>query len=236
MFVVAEREYETRKTLPEFARNVLGARHGLRYTFLHVNPGDPWDIPGLEVLDDADALVLSVRRRALPEKQLAAIRRYLEAGKPLVAIRTSSHAFDTRGAVRERPGYADWPAFDTEVLGGDYEGHHRGQDASESTFVWRLDAARSHPILRGVSPGELKVRSWLYKTRPLAETATPLMMGRAGDRKPHQPVAWTNTYRGGRIFYTSLGHPDDFRDKTFQRLLANAVLWALEREVPGPAR
>mgnify|MGYP002129115013 CR=1 FL=1 len=33
---------------------------------------------------------------------------------------------------------------------------------------------------------------------------------------------------GGRVFYTTLGHPDDFRSDSFVRMLGNAVCKALE--------
>jgi type 1 glutamine amidotransferase len=60
------------------------------------------------------------------------------------------------------------------------------------------------------------------------------MMGRVGDRKPHEPVAWTNKHiGGGRVFYTSLGHADDFRIPAFRRLLLNGIFWALDRPVPS---
>jgi type 1 glutamine amidotransferase len=89
-----------------------------------------------------------------------------------------------------------------------------------------LPEAASHPILRGVPGGELVVRSWLYKVSPLAKAATPLMMGRVEGREPPEPVAWTHTHRGGRVFYTSLGHPDDFKLPAFQTLLKNSIDWA----------
>ena len=78
------------------------------------------------------------------------------------------------------------------------------------------------------------MRSWLYKTSPLAGTATTLMMGRVGDRQPHEPVAWTNAHTGGaRVFYTSLGHQDDFKLPAFRRLLLNGIFWALDKPVPS---
>jgi type 1 glutamine amidotransferase len=45
-------------------------------------------------------------------------------------------------------------------------------------------------------------------------------------------VAWTNTYKGGRVFYTALGHPDDFKTPQFRTLLKNAILWAADKPVP----
>jgi type 1 glutamine amidotransferase len=40
------------------------------------------------------------------------------------------------------------------------------------------------------------------------------------------PVAWTRTQHNARVFYTSLGAPEDFETPGFLRLLANAVAWA----------
>jgi type 1 glutamine amidotransferase len=34
------------------------------------------------------------------------------------------------------------------------------------------------------------------------------------------------------VFYTSLGHPDDFKDESFVRLLTNAVFWTAKKDVP----
>ena len=73
----------------------------------------------------------------------------------------------------------------------------------------------------------------LYKNAPLDGSSVPLLTGKWTD-KPDEPVAWTHTYKGGRVFYTSLGHPDDFKQPQFRRLLLNAVLWASDRAVPKP--
>jgi nicotinamidase-related amidase/type 1 glutamine amidotransferase len=229
VFVIGEKEYRTRETLPAFARKELEPR-GVRSTFVHVSEKDPNDFPGLEALEEADLLVLSVRRRTPPSAQLAAIRGYLEAGRPLVGIRTASHAFD-----RDPPaGHARWAEFDSEVLGHDYEGHY-GNKPPEGPWsrVKVLAEAARHPILASVTAGEFKVRSHLYRARSLSATATPLMVGRMEGRPEREPVAIANTYKGGRIFYTSLGAPEDFELEPFRRLLLNAIHWAMEKPAPG---
>ena len=38
-------------------------------------------------------------------------------------------------------------------------------------------------------------------------------------RKSTEPVAWINTNANRRVFYTSLGGPEDFKDPAFRRLL-----------------
>jgi HEAT repeat protein len=131
-------------------------------------------------------------------------------------------------------GLADWPEFDHDVLGGNYHMHHGNKsDDDPKTYVWVVDESKSSPILEGVHGGEIHVPSWLYKTEPLQETATVLMMGRVGDRKPYEPVTWTNTNtKGGRVFYTSMGHPDEFNLPFFRNLLVNGIFWALDKPRP----
>ncbi len=87
---------------------------------------------------------------------------------------------------------------------------------------------QDHPILAGVTT-PFPASGSLYKTSPLAATAVPLLMGKAGNL-PAEPVAWVNRKGTSRIFYTSLGHPGDFDRPEFRRLLKNAVFWALDRQ------
>src|SRR5206468_961731 len=141
-------------------------------------------------------LVLSVRRRTPAKEQLAAVREYLESGKPLVAIRTASHAFGARPAE----GHAAWPNFDTEVLGGKYENHYGKPRSGPASLIKPVPAAEKHPILTGVDPAEFKSASTLYRGRDLAPTTTVLMTGRLPEGNASEPVAWTNTFKGGRDF------------------------------------
>jgi len=72
----------------------------------------------------------------------------------------------------------------------------------------------------------------LYEVRPLGDSTTRLLVGTIPDQEP-EPVAWTNQYKKSRIFYTSLGHPDDFKKAPFRRMLINAVFWAMNKPVPN---
>ena len=221
VFIIGEQEYETEKTLPAFAKKELEARLGWKCTFRHADPDDRNQISGLDVLTSADLLVLSVRRRAFPADQFKHIRNYIDAGKPLVGVRTASHAFDTKGKAPE--GHTEWLKFDPEVLGGSYHGHYG--NTTLATITPNAKAKR-HPILKGLANTSFQCGGSLYKAAPLANTCTPLLTGTIADAEP-EPVAWTNTHRGGRVFYTSLGHPDDFDNPHFRRLLSNALIWTL---------
>lgn len=221
-----EDEYEAARTLRDFAR-LLQQRYGCRTTMLVGEPEK--DLPGLEVLAEADGLVLYVRRKALPAEQMKHIRRYVEAGKPLVALRTSSHAFTLRpgGPPTSKE---QWPEFDKQVLGGNYHGHTGKQFPPPEIFA--APEAAAHPILAGVELKKRRSGGSLYLVSPIDPKATVLLWGQTGPHK--EPVAWTRTYRGGRVFYTSLGHPDDFDHcPQFVRLLAQAVFWTMNRTTPN---
>ena len=218
--LMAEDEYKTEVSLPAWGREHLGKE--FRTTYLFGNDAERNDLPGLEALEAADVLLVSVRRRVPSAAQLGAIRKFIEAGKPVVGIRTASHAFSLRDGAPPPEGHAAWLTFDPDVLGGHYTGHHGvGPKVAVS-----LPGEIPHPILSGVDLSQLHGHGSLYKVSPLANSATPILLGTIPDT-PIEPLAWvyTNKY-GGRVFYTSLGHIDDFAEPAFQRLLLNGVRWA----------
>jgi putative heme-binding domain-containing protein len=221
VFLIGDDEYKTEITLPAFAKKELEPA-GIRCTFVIANPKTPNDFKGIEAVDDADLLVVSARRRAPTTAQMAAIRKYAESGKPIVGIRTASHAFDARG--KAPAGHAEWASFDPEFLGGHYTGHHANE---LMPTIERAPGERAHPILDGVKTPFTGKYS-LYKTRPLAASAVSLLVGKIPGH-PAEPVAWVNTIGSQRVFYTSLGHPGDFETPEFRRLLKNGISWAMQR-------
>ncbi len=125
-------------------------------------------------------------------------------------------------------------ALDVEVLGADYQGHYSNKTPAGglATVFQIVPQQVIQPILTGVGQGEWRSGSSLYKNRDLAPTTTVLMTGHVEGKEEIEPVAWTNVYQGGRIFYTSLGGVDDFQVPAFRRLLLDAIYWGLDRQVP----
>jgi type 1 glutamine amidotransferase/nicotinamidase-related amidase len=230
VFISSESEYGSAETLPEFAHE-LKTKYGLYCEVLQgsTDKNDPGRhyLTGMEALTNADLVVLFARRRALPAEQMKYFRQYMNSGKPLIGLRTASHAFDTRGNAPA--GYAEWTKLDPEVLGGNYHGHHGSGPKCTVTLAAK---AKNHPILAGV---ELPFTSdgSLYEVRPLERSTTRLLIGTIPDKEP-EPVAWTNRYKKSRIFYSSLGHPDDFKNAQFRKMLINAVFWAMDKPVLKP--
>jgi len=230
VFMIGESEYNTASTLPVFGKKHLEYR-GIRCTFVHVNENDPNDFADIGALKEADLLFLSVRRRTPPKAQLDLVRAHLAKGRPLVGIRTASHAFD-----REPPGkhHARWAKFDDEILGVDYRNHYGNKPPKDpATVIQATATGAKHPILTGVTHDAFEAKSHLYKNKPVAPTVSVLMAGTLPGRDEiNEPVAWTNEVNDSRVFYTSLGGTGDFELPAFQRLLLNGVLWALEKPIP----
>ena len=214
--LVSDDHYGADKTLPEFGQ-ILREKHGCHVTVMHGQGTS--NIRATDELQKADCLILYIRRLALPKEQLGAVRRYLDSGKPLVALRTASHGFDVRG--KSKPGEAEWPQFDADVLGGNYHGHGSNTLGSD---IRVLEEKRRHPILAGVEPLQWHSTGSLYNVSPLKDpNADVLMVGSMGDAV--EPITWTRNYKGP-VVYTSLGHPDDFEQPQFRKLLTNMVFWA----------
>ena len=165
------------------------------------------DDRSLAPIEDADALLVFTRRLNTAGPELERFRDYCAAGRPIVGVRTASH------------GFQNWLGFDTEVLGGSYDMHY---GAGPLVRVDARPGAAGHPILEGTAG--LVSHGSLYRNTPIADDATLLLTGTTDEAT--ESVAWTRMNRGGRVFYTSLGHQEDFRDDRFLRLLTNGVLWA----------
>ena len=231
VIITAEREYKTDESLQAFTRSHLGS---YRVTHLRAAPDNKHFFPRLEALNDADALLLSVRRRLLSSTQLALIRNYIDSGKPLIAIRTASHPFCNYDRKPPTPPAAHWPDFDTAVLGALYQGHVKnGGDKGPDTIITASPSQRSHPILKGIYITRQPSASSLYRHRDLRKDTTVLLSGSVGSDT--EPVAWTfTTPGGGRGFYTMLGHPKDFASSDFHTLLTRALAWGLGGKTTKP--
>jgi len=227
--VSAEDEYQTEKTLPDFALKQLGK--DFRVSFVFGDARDRNHLPGLEVLDEADVALVSVRRRVLPKAEMDLVRKYVASGKPLAGIRTASHAFALPEGQKPPEGTADWPRFDREVLGCNYALHHGNK---LKTTIKVAQGTEKDPILAGVK-GEFATTASLYRVLPLADGAAPLLIGQADGVKQAEPVAWTWKRKdGGRVFCTSLGAPADFKEESFVALLRNGLLWSAGLPIPAP--
>ena len=222
--VVGENEYRTWETLPEFAARELTPR-GLAVAWVQSSTNvTDMVFTNVEALARADLILVSARRRTPPARMMELLRAHLAAGKPLAGIRTACHAFALRKGS-PAPGLADWPEFDREVFGADCLGHHGAGD----TTVTAPAEANSHPILAGL-PDTFASTSTLYQFEHPSPTLRVLLRGARTEPAGDQPLAWVNQAGASRIFFTSLGGPEDFANPAFRRLLRNGIDWCLDRK------
>ena len=222
VFLIAEREYRTESSLPIFVRDHLSKEFDSSFCSAPEEGPSRHFLSNTSFIPTADLLFISVRRRAFPEKTINMIRTHIESGKPVVGIRTASHPFELR--KEEVPkGHAEWTKWDAEVIGGNYHGH---LGKGLICLIKKLPEASSHPILEKVTL-PFKTPATLYRNSPLPAASKPLLEGRVKGFQ-YEPVAWTHiNFWGGKVFYTSLGHLEDFKKPAFNQLLKNAVKWCL---------
>ena len=238
VFVTGDHEYGGEETLPLIAAE-LEKNYGLTTKVLKASPNQNAEknIPGMEILAQADLAIFFLRWRQLPPDQLEFIDRYLKSGKPVMGFRTSTHAFNfPKGHESEK-----WNAFGEFALnappGWGKAGHtHYGHKSTTDVSV--IETAKNHPILKGISPN-FHASSWLYRVLPDYPTKGSewLLIGKSVNpdkEATENPVAWTGTNSfGAKIFTTTLGHPEDFQVPDFQHLIINAIHWELGKKIPN---
>ena len=154
------------------------------------------------------------------------IRAHIDAGKPVVGIRTACHAFDAKAPDDH---HASWPTFGKDVFGAEYQNHYGPVHARSFGLFHRT---RLIPCSPGLKPQNSLCSPALYKNRDPVPTVTTLIQGHVDGNEQIEPVAWVNTADDRRAFYTELGSPEDFQLPAFRRLLLNGILWGLAEPIP----
>jgi hypothetical protein len=255
VFVVADQEYRSEESMPRLAR-MMAERHGFQCTVLfatnrktgQIDPSTTDNIPGLEALRKADLMVMFLRWLELPDEQTKEIIDYANSGRPIVALRTSTHPFNYQ--TRKDSPYAKYSwrskepdgGFGRQVIGETWISHY-GVHQKESTRALPAPGMEKHPILKGVK--DVWGPSDVYQLTTLNGDCKPVMLGQVlrgmestsppNTDKKLTPVAWTKSYTGesgktARIFATTMGHAGDFKSEGFRRLLANGCYWAMGME------
>ena len=175
MLISGDEEYRSEEALPQLGK-ILAKHHGFKCTVLFaigkdgtINPNRNDNIPGLEALRSADLMIIATRFRDLPDEQMKEVVAYVESGRPIIGMRTATHAFNLKGKT-----YADYSwnskewngGFGRQVLGETWVSHH-GNHGKEST--------------RGIiAPGRRAIRS-------SAASRTATSGGRPTSTKPTRP-------------------------------------------------
>ncbi|WP_086476506.1 ThuA domain-containing protein [Arenibacter amylolyticus] len=200
VFISGDEEYRSEEALTQMAK-ILSTHHGFKSTVLFAqDPGKPGiinanygqNIPGLEALNTADLMVIFTRFRALPDNQMQHIDNYLKEGKPVLGIRTATHAFnfgaDSNSSFKHYGNYyngdkEEWKdGFGRFILGENWVNHH-GHHKHQSTRGIIAEGAKSHPINNGLEDGDVWGPTDVYGVRlPLPGDSQPIMLGQVVNR------------------------------------------------------
>ncbi len=260
VMISGDEEYRSEEALPQLAK-ILAKRHGFTCTVLFavgadgsIMPTRNDNIPGLQSLRTADLMIIAARFRDLPDDQMKEIDDYVNSGRPVIGLRTATHAFNIKAGKSyaqysfqsKKPGWEG--GFGRQVLGETWISHH-GNHGKQSTRGIIALGEEENPILRGIKSGDIWGPTDVYGVRlPLPGDSRPLVLGEVVEdmtfggkalegtkNDPKLPIAWTKTYTGSagksaRVFTTTMGAATDLENAGLRRLLVNAVYWATNLE------
>ena len=240
--VVGTLHYSPELTMPVFAEEL--ERFGFRTTVV-VGEGNPEKkteevLPSIETLADADLAIFFMRFLKLPDEEWQPIEDYLKSGKPVIGLRTANHSFKY---PKDHPRFGWNDGFGRRALGTPYVVHQ-----SSSTQISVVEEAMNHPIMKNVTKRNWISPGTLYLTR-LEKGCIPLVTGTGtgrsrtikrafgtievrSDESDVVSWVWQNEW-GGKVFGTSFGHPGDFAEESFVRMLINAAHWCVDRPPPS---
>ncbi len=219
VLISGDEEYRSEEALPQLGR-ILSRHHGFACTVLFaidpkdgvINPEVTDNIPGLEALREADLMIIATRFRRLPDAQMREIDDYVHSGRPILGLRTATHAFnfpaDSASAFKHYSwnNKGEWAGgFGKQVLGETWVAHH-GHHGVQSTRGRAAGGAERLPMLRGCE--DIWGPSDVYVAAPPAD-ATRLVMGEVltGMSPADPPVTEYEISRGGKKILTRPNDP-----------------------------
>lgn len=257
VLVSGDDEYRSEEGMPMLGK-LLAEHYGFTCTVLfpiepetgNIVPSYQNNIPGLEHLAKADLMILLTRFRELPDEQTKFFHEFLMAGKPIIGLRTATHAFHYEKNKKSSYAKYDWRnktegwegGFGQKILGETWVAHH-GEHAKEGARALIDGPAQlaDHPILRGVN--DIWAASDVYTVKNLTKDAHVLVYGQPTKgmtpdtpliwEKSVMPMAWTKEYlveggKKGKAFATTMGASVDLQSDDLRRLIVNAVFWGLD--------
>jgi Trehalose utilisation len=257
VLISGDEEYRSEEALPMMAK-ILAEQHGFKCTVLFpidpttgtVDPNNQTNIPGLNHLQTADLVIMALRFREFPDDQMKYFDQYIQSGKPYMALRTSTHAFQYKRNLQSP--YAKYSfdskvkgwegGFGKKILGETWVAHH-GHHGKEGTRGLTNGLLDEHPILKGVK--DIWGYTDVYTIKNLNSNSQVLLYGQTSSgmspetppnyTKSLMPVAWVQEYKGdggkvSRVFATTMGASVDLKNEDLRRLLVNGCYWGLKME------
>ena len=255
VLISGDEEYRTEESMPMLAK-ILAEKHGFSCKVLfswddtgtYIDPDNHQGVRGWHYLGNADLMIIGTRFRNPSAEDTKHITQFLNAGKPVIGIRTSTHAFKWLND-RSFGGKITFKDFGPKILGEGWVSHH-GKHKIEGARGVIEPANAKHPILRGVE--DVFGPTDVYGIRALTSKDTILLRGQvtknlepnskpvASKNNPMQPLAWLHPYTSpsgakGTAFCTTMGGSVDLVSEDLRRLIVNATYHLSGLEVPSDA-
>ncbi len=254
-----DEEYRSEESLPQMGK-ILSQRHGFKCTVLFsqdadhtINPNNQTNVPGMHLLASADLVFNQFRFRELPDADMKHFVDYLDSGKPMVVVRTATHAF-----AYSRNKSSPYARYSWDYKGADAKGgfggltvgetwtYHHGNHGKEATRGLIEGRHRDHPIMKGVH--DVFGPSDVYGVNAdFPSDAVVLMQGMTLTgmnptdppqlQKALMPIVWLRDYRGAsgktsKILCTTIGAASDLASEDLRRLFVNAAYHLTALGVP----
>lgn len=253
VLVAGDEEYRTEESLPMLAK-ILSQKHGFECKVLfpwdktgkYIDPNNQQGVRGWHHLKDADLMIIGTRFRQPNPEEAKHVTDFLNAGKAVIGIRTSTHAFTGNGDFGGKISYGQ---FGPLIMGEGWVSHHGKHKGEGARGIVETEHA-AHPILKGVT--DVFGPSDVYGIRRLTEKDTILMRGAVtatldpdssfvdAKNDPMQPLAWLHPYdapngKKGTTFCTTMGASVDLVSEDLRRILVNAAYFLTGQKVPENA-
>ncbi len=255
VLISGDEEYRTEESMPMLGK-ILSQKHGFKCTILfsfgpdgadYIDSNNQSGIRGWEALASADLMIIGTRFRRPSAEDAVHITNFLNAGKPVIGIRTATHSFTGAGDF----GGIKYGEFGRKILGEQWVSHHGGHKRQGAHSVVE-DASAKHPVLNGVN--EIFAPSDVYEVKHLTDADQILMRAAVtetlhpdseaidGEKNdPMQAFVWLHTYTTpdgkdkGHSLCTTSGASVDLVSEDLRRLIVNGAYHLTGREVPKEA-
>ena len=255
VLVSGDEEYRTEESMPMLGK-ILSQKHGFDCTVLfawdesgsYVDPNNQQGVVGWSALDSADLMLIGTRFRRPSDEDAKHVTDFLNKGKPIIGIRTATHAFNGKQKFGGTLGFGE---FGRKILGEQWVSHHGGHKR-EGARGHIEEENKDHPILNSVK--DVFGPSDVYGVIHLTDANTILMRGSVTEtldpdskdvegkkNDPMQPLAWLHPYTApdgetkGESFCTTMGASVDLVSEDLRRLIVNAAYHLTGLEVPEKA-
>jgi type 1 glutamine amidotransferase len=255
VLIAGDEEYRSEESLPMLAK-ILSQEHGFNCTVLfsmdptgsYIDPNNQKSISNPEAIAKADLIIIQTRWRQWSPEEYKYLADFLNAGKPIIGLRTATHAFTGSG----KTGDFKWADFGLNILGEKWVNHH-GRHKVEGARGIIEPANSKHPILNSVT--DVFAPSDVYTVANLDEKKDTVLLRGAvtatldptskpidgPKNNPMMPVAWIREYTApngttkGKAFCTTMGASVDLKSEDLRRLIVNATYFLSNLPVPAKA-